>query len=74
MKRRTFLMGGAIATGALHGLGGRALVAGAPASAAAPIAPTRVSIADPRKGNDLIVGIPNSGVLSKERPGPTAGR
>jgi len=53
MKRRTFLMGGTLATGALHGLGSRALFAGAASSVPASTTPTRVQIRDVKNGEDL---------------------
>src|SRR6185295_1351752 len=53
MKRRTFLMGGAVATGVLHDPSGRALFAGAATSVPAPTTPARVSIPDPRTGEDV---------------------
>jgi ethanolamine ammonia-lyase large subunit len=53
MKRRTFLMGGAVATGALHGQGSRTLHAAASWSVPAPAAPTKVSVPEVRSGEDV---------------------
>jgi ethanolamine ammonia-lyase large subunit len=53
MKRRTFLVSGALASGALRGLGGRALFAGASSSVQAPTTPRKVSIPDARNGEDV---------------------
>jgi ethanolamine ammonia-lyase large subunit len=52
MKRRTFLVGGALATSVVNSLGRRALFAAA-APVPAPATPPRVSIPDVRNGEDV---------------------
>ena len=46
-------MGAALATGALHGRGSRALDAAGPSTVPAPAAQTRVSVPEPRSGEDV---------------------
>lgn len=53
MNRRTFLVSGGLAAGALSGLGGRASFPGAAAPVPAPTTPARVSILDVRNGEDV---------------------
>lgn len=55
MKRRAFLLGGALAAGAVHGLGRRGLDAVAPAPVPVPTTPTRISIPQARSGEDVFV-------------------
>src|SRR5882724_2642918 len=52
MRRRTFLVGGALATSVVHSLRSRALF-GAPSLVPAPATPPRVSIPDARNGEDV---------------------
>ena len=52
MKRRTFLVGGALATSVVHSLRSRALF-GAASLVPAPTTPPRVSIPDARSGEDV---------------------
>src|SRR6185436_11116837 len=52
MRRRTFLVGGALATSVVHSLRSRALF-GASSLAPAPTTPPRVSIPDARNGEDV---------------------